>query len=115
MGRSHDLVDLIKLRKPLGVAIAKVRQLPWDSDEELAMVQPDDVARVLAGFLGGFLSAEAVEDWANAIECRDDIGFMPMAMKGVVEELANPLLHRGLDRDVALSLLETVENSEESQ
>lgn len=109
MDRTETLKDLIEFRKPLYTAIADIRSFPWDSDEEFVTVDPAVLGRALRMFLEGTLSPQELEDWANAIEGRDDIAFDPADAMEVVVELANPILYRPLNEDTAMSLLTRVQ------
>ena len=39
------------------------------------------------------MTAEDVEEWANALECRDDVSFENEEVRNSIFELANPTLH----------------------
>jgi hypothetical protein len=78
----------------------------WDSDEELIALEPAHALSVLSRFLASELSATEVEDWANAIECREDIGLTQEApITDALFELANPLITRPLTRQSATDLV----------
>ncbi|WP_189375993.1 hypothetical protein [Thermomonas carbonis] len=69
-------------------------------------LEPVHAFAVLIRFLAGELSVTDVEDWANAIECREDIGLdQESLMASVVFELANPLITRPLTRQSATDLV----------
>jgi hypothetical protein len=94
-GRRDALVDLIELRLPLNAAIAAVRELPWDSDLELVVLVRANLVALLQRYLLGELSPTDLEEWANAIEGRVDIGLEPRheeLLQAFVFEIANPLL-----------------------
>ncbi len=55
-------------------------------------------------YLAGEISTQEVEDWANLIECRDDIGYEDVA--DVLHILANPLITYELTPAVAAQLIE---------
>src|SRR5579875_2879717 len=93
--RREVLADLLQLRKPLEAAVAAVRQLPWDSEEELIGLTTEDVLGVLQRYLSGGLTAKEVERWANTIESREDVGFGAgddELLRRFVFETANPQL-----------------------
>lgn len=80
---------------------------PWDSEEELSFLSLDHIRGVLDRYLGGFLTADEVESWANLIEGRDDIGVDPVhheLIQQVLHELANPLITQPLNRERAMQL-----------
>lgn len=84
---------LLALGQPTADLVASLSQLGWDSTE-LVHMTTNDARAVLQRVLAGELSAEIVEEWANAIEGRDDIGFYPPCLNDMVFELANPTLVR---------------------
>jgi len=93
--RIKALRDLIELREPIPVAISRLRHFPWDSDAELVTLRGSDLIRILDKYLHGELSSTDVEEWAEALEGRDDIGYEPRlsdALRQIIFELANPLL-----------------------
>jgi hypothetical protein len=91
--RIKAIQDLVKLRIQLPDAISRLKQFPWDSEAELVALTRTDTRRLLHEYLEGALSADSVEEWANAVEGRDDIGFekgFEALLKDFVFELANP-------------------------
>ena len=69
----------------------------------------DHIQSVLERYVRGGLSAAEVEDWADLIECRDDISYEEHRMETIKElifELANPVLSGRLNVLMAQSLLD---------
>lgn len=65
-----------------------------------------DLTDILARWSSGQMTAEDVEEWANAIECRDDVDFENEEVSEVISELANLALHAANSLDeVAARLL----------
>lgn len=109
--RIKALRDLIELREPIPVAISRLRRFPWDSDAELVTVTPTDVTRILDAYLVGELSNTDVEDWADALEGRDDIGYeldQSDTLREIIFELANPLLTTPIEPARARSLKRSI-------
>lgn len=107
--RTEALRDLVELRKPIPAAISALRRFAWDSDAALVTLTGRDLIRTLEGYLRGQLSAIEVEEWAEAIEGRDDIGYEPQrgdVLRLAIFELANPLLATPLDSALARRWLE---------
>lgn len=76
-------------------AISHLRLFAWDSDAALVTLTGNDLIRILNGYLRGELSDTEVEEWAEALEGRDDIGYEPRlsgTLRQIIFELANPLL-----------------------
>jgi hypothetical protein len=93
--RIQALRDLIEFREPIAVTINRLRRFPWDSDTELATLTRNDLIRILDAYLAGKLSDADVEEWAEALEGRDDIGYESQqgdVLREIIFELANPLL-----------------------
>jgi hypothetical protein len=104
--RAEALRALIECRLPLEPAISALAALGWDAVEPAAFVSTADVQRLLQRFIVEELTAEQVTDWADLIECREDIGYAPMNehLGEVVFRLANPNLNGPVTREVALEI-----------
>jgi len=106
--RRQVLLGLIELSRPLKQITEQLRAFPWDSERPLVTLRCEHVASILDRFIQGQLSAALLEDWANALEGRDDVAFQDShetAIKSVIQSLANPIICGPLDKQVALRLL----------
>ena len=110
--RTDALTDLVALRRPLGDALAAVRALPWDSDVELVVVGPSDVRSVLQRFLRREVTAEGVEQWADALESRDDVAVDPRVPDDLLHALATPELEGVLTPPRAEELVAELEGQQ---
>ena len=102
--RSLLLKSLLSLDSDLPSIVSELNKTGWDSEEELVMLEGQHIISVLERYLNQTLSALDVEDWANAIECREDIAYekhLETTLERAIEELANPLLTRPLSDRVA--------------
>jgi hypothetical protein len=100
--RTSVLSDLVTLSRPLAEILNDLRGFGWDSSEVLVMLAPHHITAVLYRFLAGELATSDVEDWADAIEGRDDVDYStPQAVPLSIFELANPLLTEALTRQSA--------------
>ena len=100
--RREALLDVVLLRRPLDEAIAALRRFPWDSDVELVVLTR--ALAVLDAVLAGRLTPDDAEEWANCLEVREDLGFVPAddeLLGDVIFTLANPILTEPLTRDAA--------------
>ena len=78
----------------------------WDSDELVTLTR-SHIVDVLTAYAAGDLLASEVEQWANAVESRDDVGFdhdHEDAVREAIFQLANPLLEGRLTRASARDL-----------
>ena len=100
--RTSQLKELLHFSRPVAEVVSDLSGFGWDSEAELATLEAAHISTVLNRFLSGEISAADVEDWANAIECREDIGLLPGSpVTDALDELANPVLTRPLTRDSA--------------
>jgi hypothetical protein len=100
--RTFHLEELLQFSRPIAGVVSDLSAFGWDSDEELVTLEPSHISAVLNRFLSGEISVADVEDWANAIECREDIGLIQESpVADALDELANPLLTRPLTRQSA--------------
>ena len=86
----------------------ELRDLPFDADFPIALVAIDNVISVLRRYMSGLITEERVEQWAELIECRDDIDFAPpdqSMLRHVIQRLANPVLFGNLNDDAARALV----------
>ena len=72
--RKEVLERLLKCPTSIEGLLARLADFPWDCDTELVVLRSSHLVAVLDRYLTGKLSAKSVEAWADAIECRDDIG-----------------------------------------
>jgi len=110
MNRTATLEALIKISMPISDAISRLAEFPWDNESDLVLLTPEDCYHVLSLYKRGSLSAAEVEDWANALECRDDVGFSTSQAHELLYELANPLLTQPLSGEQADLWLSQLQN-----
>jgi|GEM_PF-568319 len=104
MTRKQLLEDLLVLKSPLNEVLSDLAEFGWDCDTEIVRIRRDHVVRVLERFRNGEISDRDVSYWADAIECRDDIGSekgCEEILEDVTNELANPELTRPLSSETA--------------
>jgi hypothetical protein len=107
MDRARLIGELLNYERSVQDVLAGLSTYGWDSDEPLRELKPSHVRHALHRFVLAELSAAQVEEWANAIECRDDIAYEPSSLEGdTIFELANPELTQQLDLARAKQLLQ---------
>lgn len=107
--RADVLRDLLEARRPIDELVRELSQHEWDCEQELVLLQPSHLASILDAYLTGSRTAAEVRSWAEAIECREDIGFDPARedmLKDGIFELANPDISGALTHGVARELLD---------
>jgi hypothetical protein len=102
--RASALRSLIAYEQPLDPILVALRSHGWDASEPLAILTSADVISILERYLSGDLTAQQVADWADLVECREDIELPQMGTASIsdaVFHLANPNLRGELTPQVA--------------
>jgi len=93
MNRRQQLLQaLLTFDEPLNLIAQELSQLEWDHEGEPVLVAPLHIVSILNRFLSNQLNAKQVEEWANMIECREDLDYESENQKQleqVIYELAN--------------------------
>ncbi|HTA27583.1 MAG TPA: hypothetical protein VK809_07340 [Bacteroidia bacterium] len=99
----RDLVikSLIEINADINTLIQELSKYPWDS-EPLITLSLRHVKNALYQYLQGNISALELENWANAVEMRDDIEYEygnEKTISKVLSELSNPVISQPIDKD----------------
>jgi hypothetical protein len=97
--RKQLVAELLKGERPPSEILPALSRFGWDSERPLVTLTSTHVAEVLRRYLQGTLTASQVEEWANAVEGREDVDYIGEegdVLREAVHELANPLLTREL-------------------
>lgn len=100
--RKKILQDLVEFRKQPSEMRTALATFEWDFDEELIQMERQHIVVALQRYISGEISSEDIEDWANLIECRDDVNYAEVAE--VLHILATPAITHKLTPSVAASL-----------
>lgn len=99
------LLDLVHFKNNIDTLKNMLSQIGFDSEIELVSMSRDDIAEILQRSLDKKISFLELEEWANLIECREDIGFEDEKTQEMIFKLANPYLYGKLDEKQVLSYL----------
>jgi hypothetical protein len=91
--RRRVLTAILAQDGELASNLSELEALGWDSDVHLAVLTREHARRLLDAFLARQVSAVECEQWAEALEAREDVGFeagYEELLKRLVFELANP-------------------------
>ena len=99
------LLDLVHFKNNIDTLKNMLSQIGFDSETELVSMSRDDIAEILQRSLDKKISFLELEEWANLIECREDIGFEDEKTQEMIFKLANPYLYGELDEKQVLSYL----------
>lgn len=110
--RRELLVRLVEMERPLEPILTELGKFGWDS-EELIEVTGSHIINALHSYVEGRATEDEIEEWGNALECRDDLKASGN-VKEAIHVLANPYLTVPLSRQVALELIGKLSNEKTS-
>ena len=87
--RKQLLLDLILLRGKAQDIKKELSKYSWDSVSPIVKIDIQSMIFVLTKYIKGDISTDELEEWANLVECRDDIE-IPSVIQEFIFELANP-------------------------
>ncbi|MDU2009932.1 hypothetical protein [Campylobacter concisus] len=99
------LLDLVHFKNNIDTLKNMLSQIGFDSEIELVSMSRDNIVEILQRSLDKKISFLELEEWANLIECREDIGFEDEKTQEMIFKLANPYLYGKLDEKQVLSYL----------
>ena len=105
--RGELLRALIAYELPIEPVLADLRTFGWDAPSPFAVLTREDIVRILDRYLAGELGAAEVTDWADLVECREDIGF-PGGDEDVLSDALFRLANPNLRGDVTPELGEII-------
>jgi hypothetical protein len=112
MNTHHQLLNsLLKLDRPLTEILAPLNSLGWDNPQTFVTLKPQHITQILQSYLNHQITELEIENWANAIESREDIATEEELLEQIIFDLANPLLTTPLTPQLAhhyLTQLETL-------
>ena len=103
--KASILLDLLHFKNNIDTLRNMLSQIDFDSETELVSMSRDDILEILQRSLDKKISFLELEEWANLIECREDIGFEDEKTQEMILKLANPYLYGRLDEKQVLSYL----------
>jgi hypothetical protein len=95
--------------------LAELSRHGWDAEQPLATLTAGDLLNVLDRYLAGALSSAQVTDWADLVECREDIAYPKDEAEGLsaaIFRLANPNLEGEVTIQVAEELKRKLRSGE---
>lgn len=109
--RTSLLNELLFLKRDLNQISQELKRFEWDSEEELVILDKDVLANLLNGFLTKNYSFDVLEDWANLVECREDIEYEEQNLeliKEILGALANKSISNPIDENIISSWLSKI-------
>ena len=78
--KKQILKNLIKFNKSLKNIKNEISNLNFDSKFELYIITKNDIKQILNRALKENITFKELEEWANLIECRDDLGLFGLLL-----------------------------------
>jgi hypothetical protein len=107
--REKALIALVGYEQPIESALVILSRAGWDWDAEapLVVITRKEVLNILERCRDGRLTTDQVTDWADLIECREDIGYSAedeALLSNIIFRLANP----NLNEDITPQLIQKI-------
>jgi hypothetical protein len=103
--RKELLQELLGLKGSVAELLEKLSGFGYDSEEPEIIVKPIDIEIILSKCINGFISVANLEEWANAIEIRDDVDFENEELKEFIFELANSEINGAITNERLLEII----------
>ena len=112
--RQQHLNALVNLNQPLSTILPILKTFPWDSNQAIITLKKEHLIHILNQYLNHSLSAIDLENWANAIECREDIIYETEGedfINDIIFDLANPILNAPISPELVKQYITQLSNS----
>lgn len=97
--RKEILRDLVLLQGSIEVLQKELAQYSWDIEKPVLKINVEDFSNILKKSINNEIDFETLTNWANALECRDDLEFENEEMQEVIFELANPEINGEITKE----------------
>ncbi|WP_419904292.1 hypothetical protein [Kiloniella sp.] len=102
------LESLVTFSKPIEEISNNLSKLNWDFEGEAFAIKSVQIINVLQRYISGDICAKEIENWANLIECREDVKFeenKAEELDKTIFQLANPALEGEISPDMCSELI----------
>ena len=108
MAKIDILLNLINFAKDMSAIKSDLSKIGFNSESELVTITKNTIANILNRVIDKEISYELLEEWANLIECREDIGYEDEILQEIIFELANPCLYGEIDEEKICMILDEI-------
>ncbi len=102
------LLNLINFAKDISAIKSDLAKIGFNSESELVTITKNTIANILNRVIDKEISYDLLEEWANLIECREDIGYEDEILQEIIFELANPCLYGEIDEEKICMILDEI-------
>jgi hypothetical protein len=97
--RTETLNDLALLQGDIRILVKELSLYTWDVGSPLVKISAENFSNILKRSINDEIDFETLSNWANAVECRDDLEFENEEMQEIVFELANPEINGEITKE----------------
>ena len=108
MAKIDILLNLINFTKDISAIKSDLAKIGFDSESEIVTITQNTIANILNRVIDKEISYDLLEEWANLIECREDIGYEDEILQEIIFEPANPCLYREIDERKIFVILDRI-------
>ena len=108
MAKIDILLNLINFTKDISAIKRDLAKIGFDSESELVTITQNTIANILNRVIDKEISYNLLEEWANLIECREDIGYEDEILQEIIFELANPCLYGEINERKICMILDRI-------
>lgn len=108
MAKIDILLNLINFAKDMSAIKSDLAKIGFNSESELVTITQNTIASILNRVIDKEISYDLLEEWANLIECREDIGYEDEILQEIIFELANPCLYGEIDEEKICMILDEI-------
>ena len=108
MAKIDILLNLINFTKDISAIKSNLAKIGFNSESELVTITKNTIVNILNRVIDKEISYNLLEEWANLIECREDIGYEDEILQEIIFELANPCLYGEIDERKICIILDKI-------
>ena len=108
MAKIDILLNLINFAKDISAIKRDLAKIGFDSESGLVAITKNTIANILNRVIDKEISYDLLEEWANLIECREDIGYEDEILQEIIFGLANPCLYGEIDERKVYMILDEI-------
>ena len=108
MAKIDILLNLINFSKNISAIKSDLAKIGFNSESELVTITQNTIANILNRVVDKEISYDLLGEWANLIECREDIGYEDEILQEIIFELANPCLYGEIDEEKICMILDEI-------
>ena len=104
--RINILNDLVCFNESLTKLQDELSKHPWDAKESILIITKVHLSNILKKCINNNITVSDLENWANTIECRDDLDFEDEELQEVIFELASPEINGKIIKEQLQKIIE---------